>query len=192
MPEQITGFLSLFRFNAVVTLSMFFISFAVWLADLITRGKLVQHVFSTERASLLNPLTYLRFFTHVLGHRDWAHFSHNYLFMLILGPLVEEKYGSLNLLYMILITALVTSLFNFIVGKYRLCGASGVVFMLIVLSAFTNVEEHTIPVTLILVLIFYVVDEIIGIRKKDGVSHVSHLLGAVCGIAFGFLPYFHG
>ena len=176
-----------FQYNATVTLTMFFISFIVLILNYITKGKANKYLFSTERASLLNPLTYIRFFTHILGHADWSHFSSNYLKILLLGPLIEEKYGSINFLIMILITALITGLVNFIKGNTRLVGASNIGFMLIVLSAFVNMVQNKIPLTLVLIIIFYVVDEIKDLRKKDDVAHYGHLTGAICGGIFGFL-----
>ena len=176
-----------FQYNAVVTLTMFFISLGVLLLDKITKGKANRKVFSTERASLLNPLTYIRFFTHILGHSDWEHFSNNYLKILLLGPLIEEKYGSINFLIMILITALATGIVNYIKGGTRLLGASDVGFMLIVLSAFVNMVQHKIPITLVLIILFYIVEELKNLKKRDGIAHYGHIIGAICGGIFGFI-----
>ena len=68
-----------FQYNAYVTLTMFFISLITLGLNYITDGKTNKYIFSTERKSLLNPMTYIRFFTHILGHSDWKHFSNNYL-----------------------------------------------------------------------------------------------------------------
>ena len=176
-----------FQYNAKVTLTMFFISIAVLILDKFTKGKGTRNFFSTERASLLNPLTYLRFFTHILGHADWQHFSNNYLKILILGPLIEEKYGSLNYLIMILLTALVVAIENFIKGKSWLKGASCISFMLTVLSAFVNANEKKIPITFVLIIIFYIIDEIKALKKQDNIAHDSHILGGICGAIFGFV-----
>ena len=165
-----------FQYNAVVTITMFFISLGVLLLDKITKGKSTRKVFSTERASLLNPLTYIRFFTHILGHRDWEHLSNNYLKILLLGPLIEEKYGSINFLIMILVTAFIVALVNYIKGDTWLKGASCISFMLIVLSAFVNVVENKIPITLVLIILFYIIDEIKKIRNKDNIAHDSHII----------------
>lgn len=176
-----------FKYNSVVTLTMFFITMAVVTLNHLTKGKANQYVFSTERASLLNPLTYIRLFTHILGHSSWQHFSNNYLKILILGPLIEEKYGAINFLIMILITALITGIVNAIIGKSRLQGASNISFMLVGLSAFVNITDNQIPLTLVLVILFYVLDEIRDLKKDDHIAHYGHLTGAVCGIIFGFL-----
>ena len=187
MDIQNINILDYFDYNAKVTLTMFFISLLVLLLDKITKGKSTRKFFSTERASLLNPLTYIRFFTHILGHADWSHLSGNYLKILLLGPLIEEKYGSINYLVMILITALVVGIANFIKGKTWLKGASCISFMLTVLSAFVNITEKKIPITLILIILFYMIDEIKSLRKKDHIAHDSHLIGGVCGALFGFI-----
>ncbi len=187
MNIQNFNILDYFDYNAKVTLTMFFISLLVLLLDKITKGKSTRKFFSTERASLLNPLTYIRFFTHILGHADWSHLSGNYLKILLLGPLIEEKYGSINYLVMILITALVVGIANFIKGKTWLKGASCISFMLTVLSAFVNITEKKIPITLILIILFYMIDEIKSLRKKDHIAHDSHLIGGVCGALFGFI-----
>ena len=176
-----------FKYNAAVTLTMFFISFISIVLNFLTRGWTNKHIFSTERASLLNPMTYIRLFTHVLGHADWDHFASNYLKILLLGPLIEEKYGSINLLIMILITAFATGIVNYIKGGTRLLGASDVGFMLIVLSAFVNMTQNKIPITLVLIILFYIVEEVRDLRKRDGIAHYGHLIGAICGGIFGFI-----
>ena len=174
-----------FEYNAPVTLTFFLISFGVLILSFITRKK-IDYLFSSERASLLNPFTYIRLFTNILGHRDFVHFSNNFLKILLLGPMIEEKYGSMNLLIIILITAFITAVINFIIGKYRIMGASNIVFMLIALSAFVNMSDR-IPLTLVFIILFYFIDEVRQLFNKDGVAHYGHLTGAVCGVAFGFI-----
>ena len=183
---EINNILNYFQYNAYVTLTMFFLSLLVFIVDQLCDKKATRYIFSSEKASLKNPLTYIRFFTHILGHSNWQHLSNNYL-KLLLGPLIEEKYGSINLLIMILITAFIIGVVNFIKGKNRIYGASGIAFMLIVLSAFVNVVEKKIPITLILIILFYIIDEIKNLRKKDNIGHDTHLIGGVCGAVFGFM-----
>lgn len=176
-----------FHYNSVLILTFFFTSFVVLILKYITLGASNELLFSSYKSSLLNPLTYVRLFTHILGHSDWKHFSNNFLYILLIGPMIEEKYGTLNLLVMILITAAVIGIINNIVSDKRILGASGIVFMLIMMSSFVNIQEGKIPITLILIFLFYIVNEIIeGIFKKDDISHFGHIIGAVCGCLFGF------
>jgi len=175
------------QYNAPIILTFFFISFFVLIINWITKGISNRVLFSTYRSSPLSPLTYIRLFSHCLGHINWTHFMNNFLYILLIGPILEEKYGSTNLLIMMLITAGVTGIINSIIGKYQLLGASGMVFMFIILSSLVNIQSGKIPITLILIFIFYIVNEIIaGIFKKDNVSHLGHLIGAACGCIYGF------
>lgn len=175
------------QYNAPVVLTFFFISFFVLILNAITKGSSNRLLFSTYRSSTLNPLTYIRLFAHCLGHINWNHFMNNFLYILLIGPMLEEKYGSMHILIMILITAAVTGTINSLIGKYQLLGASGIVYMFIILSSLVNLQSGKIPITLILIFIFYIANEIIaGLFKKDNVSHLGHLIGAICGCIYGF------
>lgn len=175
------------QYNSPVVLTFFFISFFVLILNKITKGMSNKVLFSTYRSSPFNPLTYVRIFTHCLGHINWTHFMNNFLYILLIGPMIEEKYGSINLLIIIVITAGITGIINTMIGKYQLLGASGIVFMFIILSSLVNLQSGKVPLTLILIFIFYIANEIIsGIFKRDNVSQLSHLIGAICGCIYGF------
>ena len=81
-------------FNSPVILGFALICFAVLMIDKVTGGVSTDELFSVYRSSLVNPLTYIRFFGHVLGHAGWDHFIGNIMLLLVVGPLLEEKYGS--------------------------------------------------------------------------------------------------
>ena len=88
---------------------------------------------------------------------------------------------------MILLTALITGIINSLTSKNSLLGSSGIVFMMIILSSLVNISTEKIPVTLILICLFYIINEILnGLFKKDNISHLGHLIGAICGFIFGF------
>ena len=177
-----------FDYNSPVIITYLIISVIAWILNIITSGKSNKLLFTSYRSSIFNPLTYIRLFTHSIGHVDLSHLIHNFLFILLIGPMIEEKYGSINLLVMLLITSLVIGLFNTIFSNYSITGASGNVYMLIVLSSFSNITEGKIPITLILILIFYIISEFTS-RIFEGnkkTYHTGHLLGALCGIGFGF------
>lgn len=186
MTVEFNDIIDYFQYNSVLILTMFAISVGALVLKKITNGKSDKLLFSSYRSSLLNPLTYLRFFTHILGHSNWEHLINNYIIILLVGPMIEEKYGTMDLLLMILITAFVVGLFNFIRGGIKLKGSSCIVFMLIVLSSFSNIQAGKIPITFILIFIFYVFREIKDIKADDGISHIGHIIGALCGAVFGF------
>lgn len=176
------------RFNAPVILTFALLSLLALLMGNWTNGAATHQYFSVYRSSLSDPLTYVRFIGHVLGHADYEHYMGNMLLLLLVGPGLEEKYGSGTMVWMILVTALVTGLVHFVFFPgSALLGASGVVFMMIVLSSFTAMRRGEIPVTLILVVIFYLGGEIMdGLFKKDNISQITHIVGGLCGLIFGF------
>lgn len=177
---------SYFQYNSMVILTYFFLSLLVFILKKITANR-SNKLFSSSRGSIFNPLTYIRMITHILGHSSYNHFRNNFLYILLVGPMIEEKYGSINLLKMIIITALVTALINIIFSKKTILGASGIVYMLILLSSLVNLETGKIPVTLVLIFIFYIVTEIRdGLFKRDNISHLSHIIGAIVGFICGF------
>ena len=180
-----------FQYNSVVILTFFFLCLAILIIDKIFKGKFINYFFVTYRGdSLLNPLTYFKLISHSLGHADWDHLYNNFVKILLIGPMMEEKYGSMNLLIMLVLTSLVIGIINRIFSKNGLYGASGIAYMLIVLSSFVNIQGGKIPVTLALIILFFVVDEIIQLlkrKKNDNISHLGHLTGALCGLVFGIL-----
>ena len=176
-------------FNSPVILGFAILCFAAMVLDFITRGAANHAFFSVYRSSLLSPLTYVRLFGHVLGHAGWAHFFGNITLILLVGPLLEEKYGSANLLFVILATALTTGLVHFIFfPRVGLLGASGVVFALILLSSFTSMKEGEIPLTFLLVAVIYIGQQVYeGLFVHDNVSNLTHILGGVVGAGLGFV-----
>ena len=175
-------------FNAPVVLGFALVSLVVLGLDNLLGGRLIIRYFCVYRSSLTDPFTYLRLFTHVLGHADYSHYISNILLMLVVGPSLEDGYGSKNLLKAIVITALATGLVQFIFFPgTALLGASGIVFMMIVMSSFAGYKSGTIPVTLILVFALYVGQEVVdAVFKTDNVSQLTHIIGGICGAAFGF------
>lgn len=140
--------------------------------------------------SLLNPLTYLRLLTYVFGHASFSHFAGNMTMLLLIGPVVEERYGSWNLTIMMGITAVAGGILNTLFFDKGILGASGIVFLLIILSAFGNMKKGEIPLTLILIAAIYLGQEIYaGIAVDDNVSHFGHLCGGFSGLGFGI--WFH-
>ena len=177
-------------FNSPVILGMTVLCLVILALNLVTGG-IVNGLLAVYRTSWLDPMQYLRLFTHVLAHQDLAHYTSNFLLILAVGPMVEEKYGSKKLAGMIAVTAVITGLINVLFFRgIALVGASGIVFMLILLASFTNIREGTIPLTVILVAVLYIGNEIIaGLTVSYNISRISHIAGGVCGAGFGLLHH---
>ena len=176
-------------FNSPVILGFTIICFIVLILDKLTGSASTRTFFSVYRSSLASPFTYIRFFGHVLGHASWDHFFGNTMMLLVVGPLLEEKYGSANILFVILTTALVTGVINFLFFPHvQLLGASGVVFAFILLASLTSIEEGKIPLTFILVALIYIGQQVYdGIFIRDNVSNLTHILGGIVGIGLSYV-----
>lgn len=175
-------------FNSPVVLSFVIICFIAMVVNYLTLGVSNQLLFMTYHSPLTSPMTYARLVTHVFGHAGWEHFIGNMMYILLLGPLLEEKYDSKRILQVIMITALVTGLINYMLfWDVALCGASGVCFAFILLSSFTSFKEGEIPLTVVLVAIIFLGQQIYeGIVLKDDISNMAHILGGIVGGIIGF------
>ncbi len=131
--------------------------------------------------------SYFRLFTHVIGHGNMNHFVGNFTFILLLGPILEEKYSSKRILAMIIVTALITSILTIAFSSHALLGASGIVFMFIILSSVTNLSKGRIPLTFILITGFFLGKEVVNMVNEDSISQSAHIIGGICGGIFGFI-----
>lgn len=176
-------------YNSPVVLTFVIISFGVMVANYLTAGLSNKLLFMTYHSSLASPLTYVRMFTHVLGHSGWSHYIGNMMYMLLLGPMLEEKYGSRAIVEVILVTGLVTGLVTwFLFPNIALCGASGVVFAFIMMTSFTSFKEGEVPLTVILVAIIFIGQQIYeGIFVQDDISNMAHILGGIVGAIAGYV-----
>lgn len=176
-------------FNAPITLGFVIICFIATVLGVISDGRITQTLFMTYHSSLTSSMTYLRFITHIFGHSGWSHFVGNASYLLLLGPMLEEKYGSKVLLEVMCITAIVTGLVNYIFfWNVGLCGASGVVFAFIILASFTGFKEGEIPLTFILVAVIFIGQQVYeSIAVQDNISNMAHIVGGIVGSVTGYL-----
>lgn len=177
------------KYNAPVSISFALLCTAVLSLDLYLIPGLVENLFTAESSLTfrMDSLpSYMRVISHIFGHQDWEHLVNNMMLILLLGPILEEKYRSGNLLWMIFITALINGLVNGLFFPTALVGASGIAFMMILLVSFANIKWGEIPLTFFLVLILYLTREFLSMRSGDEISQISHIVGGICGAVFGF------
>jgi membrane associated rhomboid family serine protease len=174
------------KFNAPVTLYFSLLCTVVLIFNKSALDTTLPYFMVGNTLDIQNPMNIFTLFSHVLGHADWTHLLSNLTFILLVGPIVEEKYGSQRLLMMILLTALITGILNILFFNTGLLGASGIVFMLILLSSFTNVRNGEIPITFILVAFLFLGKEILESIQNDNISQFAHIIGGICGSVFGF------
>ena len=97
--------------------------------------------------------------THTLIHSSFDHWFNNVSLILLLMPSCEDHFGMSKLFKMICVVATMSWFANALFTNYILVGASGVVFMLIVLTPFiANAHETTnvmIPVCFVMVFLMF-------------------------------------
>ncbi|MCK5200845.1 MAG: rhomboid family intramembrane serine protease [Spirochaetales bacterium] len=182
------------RYNAPVVLNYSLIAALVLFLNPILGGELIPSWFAVPGRGYFDTssiISYVRLFSHIAGHISWGHLLGNFAIILLVGPILEEKYGSFSLLLMILITALVTGILNSLLFQVTLLGASGVAFMMILLAPFTNTKKGEIPLTFILIIALYIVKEVFQSFQSNYIAEFAHIAGGFCGSIFGFIKQRH-
>lgn len=174
------------KYNSKVILTFAILSFFVLVLNFITVGYTNKMFFCVYRAEL-SFLSFIRLFTHILGHTDISHYFNNFLLILITAPMIEERYGSRLTFCFIIITAFITGILHIIISDKALLGASGIAFMFIGLASFTNIEKNKVPLTTILVIFMCLGKELSFLGKNDNISRITHIVGGICGLVIGVI-----
>lgn len=176
------------QYNAPVVLTFSLISLLVLGLAHITDARSNWLLFSVYRAPLTDPLMYPRLFLHALGHANMAHLLNNFMIILLVGPMLEEKYGGKWIIIMMVVTAFVTGILHIMFSENAKLGASGIVFMMILLASFANIKRGKITLTLLLAIGIFIGREVVSAATLDNnIAYMSHIVGGICGAAFGFI-----
>jgi membrane associated rhomboid family serine protease len=170
------------EFNAPVTVC--YALAAVAATILPVQGKLAIH-------GPIRPLEadfLLSLFTWTLAHGGMTHLLSNFVVVLLTGPLLEDRFGSLRMLAVLVTASVMGGLAQCILNPgVALIGASGTVFCLIMLTAMLAGRSGTIPLTVLLVAALYLGRELVGLFANDGISQTAHILGAALGMILGLV-----
>lgn len=174
--------------NSPVIIGFVVICCIVQLINTLTGGRSTNMFFSCSfSSSWKNPFTWLTYITFGVGHASWEHLFGNMSYLLLLGPLIEEKYGSLDTILIMMASTISTGIIGHIFfPSSGVVGASGIVFTFLILASITSVKDG-IPLTLILVAVFYLVPEIRKwvFMEDYNISHFGHIIGGCVGIVLG-------
>lgn len=173
-------------FNSPVILIFSFLCAGVYLLNNVA-GLFESYFLLLPEWNLSSFGWYFRLISYTFGHANIDHLIGNMAFVLLLGPIIESRYGSKKLAIMMIVTAIITALLHVAFFSHALLGASGIVFMLILLTPLVNFKKKEIPLTFILIVIIYIGKEIIGAFGEDNISHFAHIMGGIVGAIFGFL-----
>ena len=169
------------EYNSPVILTFIIICCALCIANYVTLG-LVNNLLA------LRKLLSIQLVTHIFVHGDINHLTNNMLVILLVGPMVESKYGSGRTAMMILITSVIIGVLTVSIFHVGLLGASGIAYMILALSACSNIKNNKIPASALILLLFIVVSQILSaIFVRDNVSQGAHIIGLFMGVAWAFI-----
>ncbi len=153
------------KYDSPVTLTFVLLSTLILALDsFFLKGFLTTNIFICHGSKAVgniaafdykNFLDYARLFVHTLGSSGWQSLLANSTFILLLGPTLEERYGSPILLLMIVITSLVSGVLNACLVPFFTSGSQSIVFMMICLAAITAFSKKEVPLSWIIVFILY-------------------------------------
>ena len=174
-------------YNAPVILTFTIAAVMIFLLSVFVFPDLARNFFVVRPPfNASNPWDWFRLVSHVLGHGNFDHLFNNVLVILLIGPILEERYGSFNVLWMMLLTALVTGIINVTISSRGLWGASGIAFLLIILVSIVNVKRNSIPLSFVLIFCIFIGGEMLAIFEDDNISQMAHIVGGTIGAILGF------
>jgi membrane associated rhomboid family serine protease len=138
----------------------------------------------------LSLLSYFRIISQIFGHSNWQHLSGNITYVLLIGPNCEREFGCYKICVIVFLTAISSSLAHIFFGPRNSIqlGASGVVFMFILLNSLVENKSNHIPLTFICQLGIWCTKEVVAhlFDQDGGISHIAHLTGALVGTLSGY------
>ena len=138
------------------------------------------------------PLSYLRLLLYIFGAGSGpvsagagSVLITNLILIMLLGPAMEERYGSVIIGIMIFVSALFAGVLNACFCADSLVGAVPVVCMMIFLNAFMSFSKKTFPLSFAAVIVLFVFLEIFS--GAGAVKIIICIAGGLCGSLFAFL-----
>jgi membrane associated rhomboid family serine protease len=175
-----------------------FIFIQIWLAIGRLGGAsddIIYHIFTLDpnfSRLLYRPWGIL---TSIFSHFDFIHLLFNMVFLYFAGKIYEDIFDSKRLLitYIIggifggLAEIIIQSLFFPLKESALVVGASGSIMAIFVAVAFHSPNMKVqlfgrFSIRLYFVALFFLIQDIIGIGKNDGIAHFAHLGGAIFGV----------
>ena len=177
------------KYNAPVTLTFALLSLLALALNELTDGWTTQNLFCFYKSPLTDYLTYPRAVLHVLGNTSLTACTANIIVLLVVGPAAEERFGSAKVLFAVLLTALAgAAIMWFLFPESTIMGASGLLFMMMVLASFASMRDGAIPITLILVLILFLGSEVVqAVTGTAGLQELTHIAGGVVVLLLGLV-----
>lgn len=184
-----------FVFDSPVTISFSLLSVLLFVLNCLAfKGTLDVKILSSPTTSA-GPIpfmatqisSYLRLFLYAFGSQNFVGLLSNLLFLLMLGPVMEERYGSLVIGIMMAVSVLFSGVLNTCFCETSLQGCMPIIFMMIFLNSFMSFSKKKIPVSFLVIFVFYIAREVFGKTFSEIVGLIICITGGLCGSLFAFL-----
>ena len=184
-----------FSYDAPVSLTFVLVAVVLFLLDLLLmKGKLNAEYLLSPTAGggnlpfdFKNILSYLRLLLYVFGGTEPFVLLSNLIFIILLGPEMETRYGSVVIGIMIFVTVAVSGVLNACFCNFSNSGASPVVFMLIILDILMHLTKKTISASAVIVICLFTASQFFTGNKNGLVGVLITLAGGLCGSLFAFM-----
>jgi membrane associated rhomboid family serine protease len=133
--------------------------------------------------------------TSIFSHFDFIHLLFNMVFLYFAGKIYEDIFHGKSLIFTYILGGFfggiaeiaIQSLFFPLKESSLVVGASGSIMAIFVAVAFHSPNMKVqlfgrFSIRLYFVALFFLIQDIIGIGKNDGIAHFAHLGGAIFGV----------
>lgn len=182
-------------YDAPVTLTFSLLCIVLYLIDtLFCKGFLSENVLASPTTGegalpfvFSQFASYPRLILYIFGSESISLLLADLIFILLLGPSMEERYGSVVVGIMIAVSALFSGVLNACFCKNSIHGAAPIVFMMIFLNAFMTFTKRKLPISFVCVMGMYIAYEWIPHGGSGIIEVVISMAGGLCGSLFAFL-----
>lgn len=184
-----------FSYDAPVSLSMAILILVLFLIDtLIIKKPLIAQCIQAPTVgagsapfAFSSPKALLGVLFHIFSYMDFNLLLCDLIFIMLLGPFMEERYGSVIIGIMIFVASLFSGVLNACFCKFPASGSTCVVFMLILLDAMMNISKKKISASSIAVLILFII-RLYLVKNENGIIDVIIVIaGGLCGSLLAFM-----
>lgn len=184
-----------FSYDAPVTITMALLLLVLFMIDslIIKSPVIAKFLMAPTTASgtvpfaFSSPKALLGVLLHIFSYTDLSQLLCDVVFLLLLGPFMEERYGSVIIGIMIFVASLFSGVLNACFCKAPVSGAACVVFMLILLDFLMSLSKKKIAAASLFALIIFVVRLATAKSENGFVDVVIVMAGGLCGSLFAFI-----
>lgn len=180
--------------DAPVTVLFVIVSLVLFFLDsFVFKGKMTAAFMSSPAAdgnlafAADKAASYFRLICYAFGAVSWEVLITNLLFVLLLGPSMEERYGSIIIGLMMAVSTLFSGVLTACFCKVSMVGCTPIVFMMIFLNSIMSFSKKKIPLSFCLIFILFIVREVFVKNPNGVVGLIIGIAGGLCGSLFAFL-----